>query len=344
MSRPRMPLTVVQVLPDPEKYPGPIENPYTSLVVRNLDTRVVRTIYFQWSRVFWQRFDVVHFHWPEYMTRHRRASLGIVKSLLLGAFVFRVRLTRTAVVRTLHNVRPHEQGSWLEGKVLAALDRATTIWIALNPATPTPDEGSTRLIPHGHYRDWYPTAEEALVPGRILTFGLQRSYKGTGTLIDAFRERDAPHEELRICGKPATDQDRRELDEMSEGVRGVSTELRFLDDAELTSEIAQAEVVVLPYQGIHNSGAALLALSLNRPIVVPQSPATDLLAQEFGENWVHTYDAPMTSRTLETSLEVIRRSPRDPELDMSTRDWGALARLLEDAYLEAVRRAHGGDE
>lgn len=344
MPQPGKPMTVLQVLPDPERYPGPIENPYTSLVVGNLDDRVVRTTYFNWKRVFWQRFDIVHFHWPEYMTRHRLRVLATVKCILLWAFIIRVRLTRSAIVRTVHNVRPHEPGSDFENLVLAALDRATTIWVVLNPTTPTPEKAWTRLIPHGHYRDWYAMPSETTIPGRILTFGLQRSYKGTGTLIQAFLELDRSEEELRICGKPATEGDRQDISRLSKDAPGVSADLRFLSDDELTREIAQAEVIVLPYQGIHNSGAALLALSLNRPIVVPKSPTTTLLALEFGQSWVHTYDGPMTPETLAHALTTIRSSPRDSELDMSTRDWQALARLLEQAYEDAMRRVRRGRE
>jgi beta-1,4-mannosyltransferase len=275
------------------------------------------------------------------MTRHRRSALAVIKCILLWAFVVRVKLTRSAIVRTVHNVRPHEPGSRLEKVVLAALDRATTIWVVLNPTTPTPAKAWTRLIPHGHYRDWYAIPTEQSIRGRILTFGLQRSYKGTGTLIQAFLELKRVEAQLRICGKPATEKDRRDIVQLSEGAPEVSIDLRFLSDDELTLEIAQAEVVVLPYQGIHNSGAALLALSLNRPIVVPKSSATDLLAHEFGRNWVHTYDGPMTAEALEDALTALRSTPREAELDMSTRDWEALARLLEQAYREAIKRVRG---
>lgn len=341
MPHPARPLSVVQVLPDPETYPGPIENPYTSLVVSKLDPNVVQTTYFDWKRIFWARFDVVHFHWPEYMTRHRIRIIAFVKCILLWAFIVRARVTRSAIVRTVHNVRPHEPGTRLENLVLAALDRATTIWIVLNPTTPTSDKEWTRVIPHGHYRDWYTMPTEQAIAGRLLTFGLQRSYKGTGTLIEAFLELNPPGGQLRICGKPATEQDRRELSLLSEGASDVFMDLRFLSDEELTREIAQAEIVVLPYQGIHNSGAALLALSLNRPIVVPKSPTTDLLALEFGRNWVQTYGGPMTAEALDISLTALRTSPRGAELDMSTRDWQALARLLERAYQEAIERVQG---
>ncbi|TQJ29702.1 hypothetical protein [Microbacterium sp. SLBN-146] len=342
MRRTGTPLTVVHVLPDPEKYPGPVENPYTALVVKNLDPATIRSEYFQWTRVFWTRFDIVHFHWPEYMTRHRRKSLAFVKCMLLWAFILRARLTRSAVVRTVHNVRPHEQGTRLESIVQAALDRATTLWIVLNPTTVTTDAGRTRLIPHGHYRDWYTMPSETAMSGQVLTFGMQRSYKGTGALISAFRELDSAEQWLKVCGKPATEQDKRDLEHLAAGASTVSIDLRFLDDDELTREIARSEVIVLPYQGIHNSGAALLALSLNRPIVVPRSASTELLSVEFGQNWVHLYDGPLTASSLAESLAHVRGADREDELDMSSRDWDHLARQLEDAYIEAAALVKSG--
>lgn len=329
---------MLQVLPDPSRYPGPVENPYTSLLVNSLDATAVRTEYFRWSTAFWRPFDIVHFHWPEYMARHRLAALSAVKCVLLWLFILRVRLTRAALVRTVHNVAPHESGHRLERWVLSALDSATTVWIVLNTATPTAAPARTRLLPHGHYRDWYEVHDTAsIVRGRILTFGLQRAYKGTNTLIEAFgRLPPAMRFELRICGKPATPQDRTEIDAYASGRPSVLTDLRFLADSELAAEIGAAEVVVLPYRAMHNSGAALLALSLNRPIIVPRSPATDLLADEFGEEWVVVYEDQLTGEILHNALQRVRNSQRANEVDMQSRDWTHLAHILEQTYREAL--------
>lgn len=286
----------------------------------------------------------MHFHWPEYMARHRSPLLRGVKCLLLWLFILRVRIARAALVRTVHNVAPHEVGPPLERWVLSHLDSATTMWIVLNAATPTVAPSRTRLLPHGHYRDWYQLQDAtSSVPGQILTFGLQRAYKGTNTLIEAFGALPRASEfQLRICGKPATTQDRAEIAERAASNASVHVDLRFLTDAELAQEIGRSEVVVLPYRAMHNSGAALLALSLNRPIVVPRSAATDLLAEEFGQEWVFTYEGELSGAALQSALQRVRGTRRDHEVDMKSRDWGHLARLLEQIYREAVSLAKGG--
>ncbi len=336
-------LTVLQVLPDPARYPGPVENPYTSLLVDSLDGTAIRTEYFRWTTAFWRPFDVVHFHWPEYMARHRSALVSTIKCLLLWLFILRVRASRSALVRTVHNVAPHESGPALERRVLAALDSATTLWIVLNSATQTPVPSRTRLLPHGHYRDWYDAPRVgASTRGRLLTFGLQRAYKGTNTLIEAFGQLPQPDFQLHVCGKPATAQDRIEISQAAQESADIHLDLRFLDDAELVDEIAASETVVLPYRSMHNSGAALLALSLNRPIIVPLSEATALLVQEFGPQWVVTYAGQLTGEALRSALERVRGAKREPEVDMASREWGTLARLLEQMYHEAVSLAKAG--
>jgi beta-1,4-mannosyltransferase len=66
--------------------------------------------------------------------------------------------------------------------------------------------------------------------------------------------------------------------------------LRHADDDELVEAVGEAQVVVLPYRQMHNSGALLLALSLDRRVLVPSGPVTDELAARVGEHWVCTAD------------------------------------------------------
>ena len=46
---------------------------------------------------------------------------------------------------------------------------------------------------------------------------------------------------------------------------------------------------MLPYRHMHNSGAALTALSLDRPVLVPETDVNRDLARETGPGWVVTF-------------------------------------------------------
>jgi beta-1,4-mannosyltransferase len=302
----------------------------------------VTTRYFRWKGILRDRFDVLHVHWPEQIIRHRKAPVAFLKSLVFLLFLTRIRVQRKAIVRTVHNLRPHEEGTRLERFVLRRLERATTLWIVLNDATPTPSPGTTVTIEHGHYRDWYEEPSKLdTVRGRVLAFGMIRAYKGMDDLVRAFREVDDSALSLHICGRPDSDETTRVLTDLAGDDGRILLNLAFVPDETLASEIAAAEVVVLPYREVHNSGVALLALSMNRPVVVRRSASTELLAEEFGAEWVHLFDGDLSGSTISSALSKLRAAPREERVDMTTRDWTLLSQQLAQAYERAVLLAEG---
>lgn len=317
-----------------------VNNPYTELLVRTLPPERVTTRYFRWSGLLSDRFDVLHVHWPEQIVRHPRALVADLKAILFLVFLARIRAQHKAIVRTVHNIKPHEEGRILERLALRALDRATTLWIVLNEATVTPSTAKTVVIEHGHYRDWYeePSAE-ATVSGRVLAFGMIRAYKGMDSLVSAFRELEDPDLTLHICGRPDSGQTTAALGRLARGDSRITLDLRFVPDADLAREIAESEVVVLPYREIHNSGVALLALSMNRPIIVRRSQSTELLRDEFGAEWVHLFEGDLTAATIAEAISTLRGTSRSARVEMASRDWSLLAERLATTYERAVRLA-----
>lgn len=337
------PLRVLQLLADPARQEGrPVDNPYTSLLIDSLPEDRVRTGYFRWSTSLVEGFDVLHVHWPENSLRHARGVGRAVKSVLFAAFLARLRVQRKAVVRTVHNLRPHESGSRIEQWLLGRLDALTTLWIVLNETTPTPDPARTVLVPHGHYRDWYtPDPRITPVPGRLLTFGMIREYKGTDELVTAFQGTDAAGGlSLRIVGAPDGAATAERLRSLALADPRIALDLRFVAEQELADDISAAEAVVLPYRAMHNSGAALLALSLGRPVIVPSSPATELLVEEFGAQWVTTYTGALDAERLDELIARVRSGSREASgPDLSARDWPALGMLLAGTYERAAKLA-----
>ena len=96
--------------------------------------------------------------------------------------------------------------------------------------------------------------------------------------------------------------------------------------------------MVLPYADMHNSGAALLALSLDRPILVPDNDVTAALAAEVGQDWVHRYDGPLRSADVQAALERLQRaSSAGP--DLSGRGWQTVGAEHVAAYRRAIDAA-----
>lgn len=319
--------------------PRATTNPYLVLLLRSLgDEADVAT--FSWRTALLGRYDVLHLHWPEVLVERRTTSRSLVSALLLGAVLVRCRLTGRAVVRTAHNVRPHESPARSSAAVLRLCDRWTTAWIRLNDTTPTPAGALAVTIPHGHYRDWYRARGVDPEPGRLLTFGLLRPYKGVEDLLAAFAAVEDPALVLRLAGRPTDPGIAEAVHAAAAADPRVSARLDHVPDDDLVDEVERAALVVLPYRDLHNSGALLLALSLDRPVLVPRNAVTDALAAEVGEAWVQRYDGALGPGHLAAAQDAVRGLAGRP--DLSGREWPEIGRRHADLFhAVASRRRHG---
>ena len=97
----------------------------------------------------------------------------------------------------------------------------------------------------------------------VLFFGLLRPYKGVDVLLEAWRRAERPAgAELWIAGMPRMDvvvRPRRP---------GVRTALRFVSGAELAGAFRAADLVVLPYREIDQSGVLFTALAFGKPLLL----------------------------------------------------------------------------
>ena len=302
---------------------------------------------FSWRRALTEQYDVFHAHWPEALLHGSTPARSRARRLMFRALLLRLRLSRhrVAVVRTVHNPRSHETGLRVERRLLERFDTATSFWIRLNPTTPIPATVASMTIEHGDYRDWFADIPvPASIPGRLVYFGLIRPYKSVPGLIQAFSALatgpDGDPLSLRVVGQPTSADIGAEVLLSATADDRVDVSLGHASDADLALEIGQAELVVLPYREMHNSGAALLALSLARPILAPSNPVTEALRAEVGRGWVHTYAGSLTADVLRVALGRVRAlRPPEPGArpDLSARAWPDIAAAHREAYAQAVR-------
>lgn len=312
-------------------------NPYLVQLVRSLEPHADVRL-FTWKVALLGRWHVLHVHWPELLFLRDGRLRTLAGAVLCVLLVARLRLTRRALVRTAHNVAPHDHRGVLVDSVLRMLDRATTRWVLLNDTTPVPAGASREVIPHGHYRDWYAgnTAPDA-VPGRALFFGLIRDYKNVPQLVRAFCGVTDASATLHIVGRPDPAGLAERVRAEAQGDPRVELAFGYADDERLVREMGEAQLVVLPYRELHNSGAMLLALSLGRPVLVPDNAATAAIAAEVGEQWVRRYEGELDAKCLGAALAEGIPSGLP---DLSTREWPVVAAAHREAYrraLESVR-------
>ncbi len=263
------------------------DNPYCDLLYTHLTQAGVEVIddaplSFAWLMQSRHRVRVLHLHWPENLYRAGsrqdfRGLAGFTLKLLLA------RILRYRIVWTVHNLDPHE---FVRGDQLAR-------WLLLRLAFPVVHgfdavgllRGARRtpaVIPHGNYIGAYPDEMPAAAARRtlglpaqgrvILCFGQIREYKGIDRLLEVFHSIVAPEATLVIAGRPRTDEDARALRARARhlGDSRIRLHLRHVPDDEVQNFFRACDFVCLPYRSVLTSGAAILALSFARPLVVPR--------------------------------------------------------------------------
>ena len=274
------------------------DNPYCDLLYRALAGAGVRIedaaeLSPSWIWRERRRVAVLHLHWPEF---YYRGPKGAVTARDLAAFVFDVLLALALgyrVVWTVHNQLPHEAQKvdrfiyWFLRRTAQTVTHCEAARALLGPARREP-----AVIPHGHYIGWYPDTlqrEEArtrlgLQRGEkvLLCFGQLRAYKGVEDLLRAFQRVSDPKLRLVVAGRPASDADARLLGELvsSLGDERVQLHPRYVPDDEVQVFFRACDLVVLPYRSVLTSGAAMLALSFGRPLIVPRLGCLKELASQ----------------------------------------------------------------
>lgn len=248
---------------------------------------------------------VVHLHWPEQFLNESRAPAawrGLAKLLLTIAIC---RARRLTLVWTAHNLDPHERlrprsialyrklfPKVLDGVVF--LTRASQEYV--HEQVPALREVPSVVIRHGQVSDVYgptPAKDEArrtlnLPPEAtvLLVFGLVRNYKGIRNIIALADRAGQDGVVLLVAGKPQSAQtaDLQAAADASGGA--LRLDLRLVPAGEVPTLFAACDAVLLPYTGGLNSGVAVLALSLGRPLVAADLPFARDLLDVAGEEWV----------------------------------------------------------
>jgi glycosyltransferase involved in cell wall biosynthesis len=123
------------------------------------------------------------------------------------------------------------------------------------------------VIPHGvlaHLAERPPEAPPFRTAGQVvLFFGLLRPYKGIDVLLEAWRE-GIEGAELWIVGPPRMDI----APLRAAAPPSVRFVPRFVGDAELPAYFDRADLVVLPYREIEQSGVLFTALAFGKPVLL----------------------------------------------------------------------------
>jgi glycosyltransferase involved in cell wall biosynthesis len=155
------------------------------------------------------------------------------------------------------------------------------------------------VVPHHHYADEYrcalgrraARARLGIEPAArvLLFFGRIAAYKGLPLLLESVRampERDREPLRVLIAGAARDPRTEREIRSAAALDSRVRLQLGFLEREQLGMYLRAADLVVLPYVEILNSGSALLAQSFERPVLMPRCAVFPDLEKQFGADFV----------------------------------------------------------
>lgn len=278
-------------------------------------------VFLGWRRALFGRFDIVHVHWPEHFVPAGKSLRARASRALATVVIRRARRRSLPVIRTLHNITPHnsEQIQDVES-IRHQLEAQTQAEVHLVKGDPSVTGAKVHLIPHGSYREPYSDfAVEDPIAKHVLHFGRLEGYKGVPDLLSAIDGSQVGT--LRVIGQPTDKGVATAVQDAATADPRISFKFGFVPDDELAREISRSTLCVFPYKELHSSGAVLVALSLDRPILVPRTSTTEALREEAGVQWVRIYDA-LTSEELDKALQWAsdtRRSGTMPNLQ--DRSW-----------------------
>lgn len=320
--------------------PRTTTNPYIIQLARALEqTPGCEPLTFSFRRAIFGSYDIFHVHWPEVIYAQGRGVKALIREFLFAMVLVRIQLGEIPIVRTRHNIVPHSGLNRRQRFLEARVERLTTANIRINDTTETSFGVAVTTIPHGHYVDWFADcAVQPATPGRIAYFGLIRPYKGVENLLSAFLKTSMPGLSLSISGQPSLRELEERLRQMAQDCSQVELDFKYLTDPELVTAVSKAELVVLPYQFMHNSGAVLAALSLNRPVLVPDTIVNRWLAHEVGPGWVHLFSGEVDAQIIESAISLHRSNPPTAAPDLSARSWRTTGVEHLRVFESALRR------
>jgi beta-1,4-mannosyltransferase len=296
------------------------------------------------------KYDVFHLHWPEYYlgTSPLKALVGTLGLLFCIAWL---RFRGTRIVWTAHNLHSHNNRyPRIERQFWRVLTPMFDGYIALSESSarmvreqfPALRKTPFAVIPHGDYRSSYPAtisvaeARDRLgIPsGQTIVqfFGGINPYKNVPHLIEMFRRAAVPESMLVIAGRPSSEEVERQVRSAAGDDRRIQLHLRRVPEDEVQVFFKAADLVVLPFLEILNSGSAILALSFDKPVLVPNAGSLPELQAQVGSDWVRTFSGQLSSEELGSAISWSRNKTRALQVNLAPFAWPSIARDTLSLY------------
>lgn len=291
--------------------------------------------------------QIVHFHF------FHAGGLELLSCLLAKAFCFKV-------VTTVHDVESFSgSGGTASAKRIFSLADHIVAHNKVSASELIDKVGipaaMIERIPHGNYllqANSAPSRENARLALSIdstrkviLFFGQIKKVKGLDLLLEAFSriQKEHPDSLLVIAGKVWKDdfsiyQELINRHEMADSVR---LDIRYISDSDALLYYSAADTVVLPYRKIYQSGVLLMAMSLNRLVVVSDLKGmTEIVDDGLNGLVFRANDIDSLAKTLSQALSSPDRdkmAERGHQLMLSHYSWADIGVRTKSLYERVIR-------
>lgn len=316
------------------------------------------------ARCFTKRVDILHIHWIERPFWARRRSRVVMRVVLTILTILAVKLKGGKIVWTAHDPIPHEMGdnvrltsgffgalwSFYRYILMKCIDGVLFLSASHIPivgkAYPRLAHVPHVVTPHPHYRGVYPNAisrQDArgalALPGDSAVFvfvGKLRPYKNVEGLMTAFHRFDDQAARLLVAGEADTGSYAATLRGLAGKDDRIALVETFVPDERLQDYLNAADVAVLPFKDVTNSGSLLLVLSFDRPVAVPDVPVFREIRDVVGPEWVYLFTGELSGETLSAVVKWLRDTPRGTRAPTDALDWSSIAAKTVAFYREVL--------
>ncbi len=268
------------------------------------------------------------------------------------------KLCGRKIIITVHDVEPFVSSESVNQSILMRVYRLADGLIVHNEISKRelmeklavrPEKIS--VIPHGNHIRSMINMHQSIQARRdlgigesrkvVLFFGQIKDVKGLDLLIEAIPAvaREVPETTVLIAGRPwRSDYSQYEalMDKLGIRDRCIS-HIRFIPNGEVAKYFAAADVVVLPYRRIYQSGVLLMAMSYEKPVIVSDLPGMLEIVTDGVNGFVFTQGS---TEDLERALIGALRdetgrhqvSLRASERIRKYHDWDRIGRRTAELY------------
>ena len=297
--------------------------------------------------------DVVHLHWMNTFYAGDSPLETGIKSILWPFELLILRVLGYSIVWTAHNLVPHESSVarfhhlyrhfvikyFLSGVIAHNEPAAREIANAYHLSQR--DTRKIGVAAHGAYSAYPDETSQSAARQRLnidadsrvfLFVGQWREYKGLESLIDNFKQLEDSDARLFVVGEPITEAYGDALEQRASDDDRIRMRREFVPDEELQYYLRSSDVVVLPYTDVFTSGAAMLALSFERPVVLPERES---LRAQVGDAGIY-YEATV-KEGLERAIASDQASlEREAKAKVDEYDWEEIAENVVKVYQKAL--------